>query len=146
MTALRRRLPRAEGGEFAALSERMLYLLAFRLGMAAIVVTWAAVRPELLGVPLGGLVAGSAAYVLVAIGGEWLRRATSRRGFAVLSALLLVDGLYLAWATYATGATASPLRFLVFLHLVGVSLLASYRTGLKVALWHSLLLFVVLYA
>ena len=47
---------------------------------------------------------------------------------------------------YATGGTQSPLRFLVFLHLVAVSLLASYRTGLKVALWHSLLLFVVLYA
>ena len=31
-------------------------------------------------------------------------------------------------------------------HLVAVSLLASYRTGLKIALWHSLLLFVVLYA
>jgi len=29
---------------------------------------------------------------------------------------------------------------------VAVSLLASYRTGLKIALWHSLLLFVVLYA
>ena len=30
---------------------------------------------------------------------------------------------------YATGATQSPIRFLVFLHLVAVSLLASYRTG-----------------
>ena len=38
------------------------------------------------------------------------------------------------------------MRFLVYLHLVAVSLLASYRTGLKIALWHSLLLFVVLYA
>ena len=47
---------------------------------------------------------------------------------------------------YVTGATQSPIRFLVYLHLVAVSLLASYRTGLKIALWHSLLLFVVLYA
>ena len=43
---------------------------------------------------------------------------------------------------YATGGTQSPIRFLVFLDLVAVSLLASYRTGLKIALWHSLLLFV----
>ena len=46
----------------------------------------------------------------------------------------------------STGATQSPIRFLIYLHLVAVSLLASYRTGLKIALWHSLLLFVVLYA
>ena len=47
---------------------------------------------------------------------------------------------------YATGGTQSPIRFVVYLHLVAVSLLASYRTGLKIALWHSLLLFVLLYA
>jgi len=47
---------------------------------------------------------------------------------------------------YATGGTQSPIRFLIYLHLVAVSLLCSYRTGLKVALWDSLLLFVVLYA
>ena len=63
-----------------------------------------------------------------------------------MTALLLLDGLYLAGAMYATGGTQSPIRFLVYLHLVAVSLLASYRTGLKIALWDSLLLFVVLYA
>ena len=60
--------------------------------------------------------------------------------------MLLVDGAFLAAAMYATGGTESPLRFLVYLHLVAVSLLASYRTGLKIALWHSLLVLVVLYA
>ena len=67
-------------------------------------------------------------------------------GLPLLSAMLLIDGLYLAYAMYMTGATQSPIRFLIYLHLVAVSLLASYRTGLKIALWHSLLLFVVLYA
>jgi diguanylate cyclase (GGDEF)-like protein len=140
------RLRPATGSEFAALSERMLHLLAFRVGMAAIVALWAAVRPELVTIPLTSLAAMSLGYVALAVTGEWLRRAAGRRGFAVLSVLLLLDGVYLAAVTYATGATGSPLRFLMFLHLVGVSLLASYRTGLKVALWHSLLLFVVLYA
>ena len=69
-----------------------------------------------------------------------------RFGFAVLTSLLLLDGLYLAFAMYGTGGTQSPIRFLVYLDLVAVSLLASYRTGLKIALWHSLLLFVMLYA
>jgi diguanylate cyclase (GGDEF)-like protein len=42
----------------------------------------------------------------------------------------------------ATGGSASPLRYLILLHLVAVALLASYRTGLKLAMWHSLLLWV----
>src|SRR6187402_1309259 len=67
-------------------------------------------------------------------------------GYAFLAAILLVDGLYLASAMYVTGGTQSPIRFLIYLHLVAVSLLASYRTGLKLALWDSLLLLVVLYA
>jgi diguanylate cyclase (GGDEF)-like protein len=146
VTAIRTRLGATEGSEFTALSERMLHLLALRIAMAAIVVGWAAVRPEVLGIPFAEMTAGSAIYVGLAVAGEWLRRAARRRGFAVLSLLLLVDGVFLAFAMYATGATESSLRFLVFLHLVGVSLLASYRTGLKVALWHSILLFVVLYA
>jgi diguanylate cyclase (GGDEF)-like protein len=124
----------------------MLHLLILRLAMAAIVVAWAAIRPETVGVSLATVAAGSLGYVAVSVAGEWLRRMARRRGFAVLSVLLLLDGVYLAWMMYATGGTESSLRFLVFLHLVGVSLLASYRTGLKVALWHSILLFVALYA
>ena len=146
MSAVRVPLRSAEGTEFTAVSERMLYLMALRLAMAAIVVAWAGFRPEVSGVPFVALAAGSAAYVGLALVGEWLRRIAGRRGFAVLSLVLLIDGVYLAVAMYATGGTESSLRFLVFLHLVAVSLLASYRTGLKVALWHSLLLFVVLYA
>jgi len=144
--AVRARLAGHEGSEFSALSERMMQLLALRLAMAAIVVAWASARPELVGIPFAMVIAGSVGYVALSAAGEWLRRAVGRRGFIVLSLMLLVDGVYLAWAMYTTGGTQSSLRFLVFLHLVGVSLLASYRTGLKVALWHSLLLFVVLYA
>ena len=64
----------------------------------------------------------------------------------MITGLLLVDGVYLIGAMYLTGGMGSPIRFLVYLHLVAVSLLASYRTGLKLALWDSLLLLVVLYA
>jgi diguanylate cyclase (GGDEF)-like protein len=57
-----------------------------------------------------------------------------------------VDGVYLATALYATGGMQSPIRFLIYLHIVAVSLLASYRTGLKIAIWYSLLFFVLIYA
>jgi two-component system, cell cycle response regulator len=131
--------------DYTALSDRMGHLLVLRLAMAVVVVAWSAIRPESLGTPFAALLGVSIGYVVMAAGAELLRRRASRLGFAVLSGLLLLDGLYLAYAMYITGATQSPIRFLIYLHLVAVSLLASYRTGLKVALWHSLLLFVVLY-
>ena len=71
------------------------------------------------------------------------RKAAARRSSALM---LMVDGVYLAWTSYATGGAVSPLRFVIALHLVTVALLASYRTGMKLALWHSLLLLVLYYA
>ena len=132
--------------EYAALSDRMTALLGLRFAMAAIVAGWALVRPEVLGIGLTPLLAVSGGYVVVAAADEWARRTSKRRGLPLITLMLLIDGLYLAWAMYVTGGTQSPLRFLVYLHLVAVSLLASYRTGLKLALWDSLLLMVVLYA
>jgi signal transduction histidine kinase len=64
----------------------------------------------------------------------------------LVGATLLVDGIYLAWVTFATGGVQSPVRFLVYVHVVAVTLLSSYRTGIKIAAWYSLLLFVAFYA
>ena len=132
--------------EYTALSERMAHLLLLRGALAIMVVGWSAIRPEGLGIPFALLAALSVAYLGISVVAEVARRSTGKLGFWLLSGLLLLDGLYLAFANYATGGTQSPMRFLIYLHLVAVSLLASYRTGLKIALWHSLLLFVVLYA
>jgi diguanylate cyclase (GGDEF)-like protein len=131
--------------DYAALSDRMAFLLFMRIALAGVTVAWAAIRPESLGTPFEVLAGVATAYAGLAVIAELLRR-SMRSGVVVIGASLLVDGLFLAYAMYITGATQSPLRFLIYLHLVAVSLLASYRTGLKVALWHSLLLFVVLYA
>ena len=136
----------ARSDEYTALSDRMGYLMVLRVAMAAVAVAWSAMRPESLSAPFAAFLAITAAYVVLAGVAEFVRRRAGRHGFSVMSVLLIIDGLYLAYAMYITGATQSPIRFLIYLHLVAVSLLASYRTGLKVALWHSLLLFVVLYA
>jgi diguanylate cyclase (GGDEF)-like protein len=132
--------------DYTALSDRMSALLFLRLAIAAMVVGWGLLRPDVLGIPTAMLVGVSLAYAAVALVAEWARRRMPSHGYAFLAAILLVDGLYLASAMYVTGGTQSPIRFLVYLHLVAVSLLASYRTGLKLALWDSLLLIVVLYA
>ncbi len=132
--------------EYTALSERMGHLLMLRFAMGVIVVAWAAMRPEAVGIEFTALLVGTVGYLALSTVVEVLRRRTDRWGHALLNGLLLVDGLYLAFAMYGTGGTQSPIRFLVYLDLVAVSLLASYRTGLKIALWDSLLLFVMLYA
>jgi len=131
--------------EYTSLGDRMLLLLGMRTALAVIVMAWSAWRPELLGMTLPVLGMATVGYLGISVLGELARRWFPRRSLLILSVTLLVDGVFLALASYATGSTQSPIRFLTYLHLVGVSLLASYRTGLKVALWHSLLLFVVLY-
>ena len=136
----------ADRSDYTALSERMGHLLLLRFALAVMVVSWSSMRPEGLGIAFPQLVGASVAYLGLAIVGEVVRRRSGGIGFWLLSSLLILDGVFLAFANYATGGTQSPMRFLIYLHLVAVSLLASYRTGLKVALWHSLLLFVVLYA
>ena len=136
--------PRAD--DYTALSDRMGYLMLLRVAMAAVTIAWSAIRPEALGTPFMALVGVTTAYLGLSVVAEIARRRFGRGGYWVMSAMLIIDGLYLAYAMYVTGATQSPIRFLIYLHLVAVSLLASYRTGLKIALWHSLLLFVVLYA
>ena len=132
--------------EYTALGDRMLLLFAMRVAVGIMVFAWSAWRPDLLGMPLTTLGATTVGYLVVAVLAELARRRFPHRSLPILSVTLLIDGVFLALASYATGSTQSPIRFLTYLHLVAVSLLASYRTGLKVALWHSLLLFVVLYS
>ncbi len=58
----------------------------------------------------------------------------------LFSTMLIADGIWLATLTYLSGGATSPVRYIILLHLGAVSLLASYRTGVKLAVWHSLLL------
>src|SRR5687768_5824143 len=109
--------PRSD--EYTALSDRMGHLLVLRFAMAGVTLAWSAIRPEALGTPFSWLLGVTGAYIVVATLAE-LGRRRMRRGHAVMSALLLLDGLFLAYAMYGTGATQSPIRFLIYLHLVAV--------------------------
>ena len=140
-------VPRAiEPAEVVSLTERLSRLQALRVAFVIVVLAAvefgfdvsAAVREELT------IVSGG--YFALVAATEIARRRSRRSSLATLSAMLLVDGVYLGFAAYDTGGTQSPLWFLLFVHLVAVTLLASYRTGLKIALWHSLVSMVALYA
>ncbi|MDQ3981652.1 MAG: sensor domain-containing diguanylate cyclase, partial [Actinomycetota bacterium] len=117
-----------------------------RAALALVVLASATFAARVIGAGLDELLLVTVGYLVLSATGEGLRRAGRTRGLVTVGGMLLVDGLFLAWVLYLTGGTQSPLRFLVYVHLIAVTLLASYRTGLKIALWHSLLFFAVFYA
>lgn len=127
------------------LTERLRYMQLFRLAVAALAVVFAGIAPDLFtDLRFSQVAAGTGAFLLATATSEALSRLGWQR--ALFGGMLILDGIYLAWLAYSTGGIASPFRYLVLLHLVAVVLLASYRTGLKLALWHSLLLFVAFHA
>lgn len=132
--------------EMLSLSERMGYLQALRIAFVLLTFGSAVFAPSVVGASVSDVLLAASLYIAGAATLEYLRRTGPGRKLTLLSAMLLIDGAFLAWAMYLTGGTQSPLRFLVYLHLIAVALLASYRTSLKIALWHSLLFFVVFYA
>ncbi len=132
--------------EIASHAERMGYMQALRAGLACAILASSIFAPDIVSVQIAELVSLTVGYLLLTIGSEAVRLLFQRRGLAIVTTLLFIDGVYLAWAMYLSGGPLSPLRFLVYVHIIGVTLLASHRTGLKIALWHSLLTFVILYA
>ncbi|MDP9068046.1 MAG: sensor domain-containing diguanylate cyclase [Actinomycetota bacterium] len=124
----------------------MGFLQALRVAFAVVVLAAGLFAADAIGASLSDLVLFTAGYLLLSATAEGLRRTGRGRGLAVVAGMLLIDGIYLAWVTYLTGGSESPLQFLLYLHLIAVTLLAAYTTGLKIALWHSLLFFVVFYA
>ena len=132
--------------EIAPLAERMTYMQALRIAFAVLVLGASLIVSEVVGASFRDLIVGTAGYILLSGTMEGLRRMDRGPGIRTVQLGLLIDGLYLAWVIYLTGGVLSPFRFLFYGHLIAVTLLASYRTGIKIAAWHSLLMLVVLYA
>jgi len=128
--------------DLAPLRRRLELLQVLRLALAALAVAIPVLLPGPLGhgsVPaLAGL---SAVYAAASGGVELARRRLRPNGTFVVGALVLFDGVYLAAVLSQTGGPGSVLAFLVLVHVVAVTLLLSFRAGLKAALWHALLLF-----
>jgi diguanylate cyclase (GGDEF)-like protein len=136
--------PRA-GGELVPIADRLRYMQVFRLCVVAAVAAIAGFSSASLIVGTGELAGVTAAYVVLAGATHLAWRVSRRGGLALFGFMLMVDGIYLALAAYAAGGDLGPLRYLAVLHVIAVALLASHRTGMKLALWHSLLLLVVYY-
>ena len=130
------------GEDLVPLAERMRYLLGFRIVAVFSVVAYAFLADSHVDVDLTDVAAVCAGYGGLMGFAHACWRLLGRRALVLLGAMLLLDGLFIAVASYLTGGVGSPLRHLAIVHLAMVALLASHRTGLKLALWHSVLLFV----
>jgi diguanylate cyclase (GGDEF)-like protein len=126
----------AAGPAQTPVHDRLAVLQLVRVALAAFV----AALPPLVGAP-GAPLALPLAYLAVVGGAELARRRVARLGPSLLSAMVIVDGAFLAAAVILTGGSSSPLLFLAFLEVVAVTLLASPLTGLRLAVWCALLLF-----
>lgn len=132
--------------DVVSLDERLLYLRVLRAVLAGATVLIATLLPGDLRIPFLNICFLALSYLAMCLLAEAAWRMMRRRGLWLFGGLLMLDAVYLAAATYLTGGSSGSVRYLVLVHLGAVTLLASYRTGVKLALWHSLLQLVVFYA
>jgi two-component system, cell cycle response regulator len=125
--------------ELVPLADRTGILYAFRLAMVVTVLAVSAVVPDALGASLRSLAQNSAIYILFVVSAETAQRTVRSRRLLILGAVLLADGVWICSVVVSTGGPGSLLASLILLHIVAVTLVASYRTGLKIAVWHCLL-------
>ena len=127
-------------GDLAPLQPRLGTLFLVRLALVGVVVASTLLAPAALGAPLERIAVVVAAYLLWSTGVEIVRQWRRGLPLPVVALALLADGVFLTAVVTLAGGPTSRVSFLLYVHLIAVTLLASYRTGLKIAVWQSLLL------
>lgn len=136
----RRHRPVPVTSELVPVLARVQWMGLVRVVLAALTLVACVALPSIVPASLTNLAIATALYLAAETVSDLVRVRTGSDRH-LFTAMLLVDGVYLAYVCNATGGQTSILRSLITLHLVAVILLASYRTGLKVAAWHVVLLF-----
>lgn len=125
--------------ELTSLDERLGLLFIVRLGIVILVVVGAWLASSVLvfdPVQVGPLSAG---YLVVAAAAEWYRRSEWKGRMSFHRLMLPLDAVYLAIVCAPSGGPRSPLMLLFAVQLIAVTLLASERTGLRMAAWDTFL-------
>src|SRR5437899_2369649 len=117
--------------EHVSLAGRLGLLQLVRVAMGVMAIVAAATVPDRTGTAPGVVLPLTLAYVLATTAAELARRQLRIRGLSLVSAMLLIDGLYVAAVVAVGGGPVSVLSFLAYLHVIAVTLLLSYRWGLK---------------
>jgi diguanylate cyclase (GGDEF)-like protein len=134
---------RLEPHELTSLDERLGLLLIVRVGIVILVLLCGVFVPTEVGFTAAQIGPISAAYLLVAVGAEAYRRGNGPGRLAVLRAVLPLDAVYLVLVTTPAGGPRSELVVLFAVQLIAVTLLASERAGIRMALWDSFLFVLV---
>ncbi|RFU22774.1 GGDEF domain-containing protein [Geodermatophilus marinus] len=127
------------------LADRLRWLLAVRVGvvLALPLAAWGITRtPETL--PVQALVVPGALLLATGLVLHRLSPRGRRWAVAAITVPVILDAAYLGWALYVTGGLSGPVVYVIVLHVMAVSLLGSFRSGVKLALWHSLVVMCVL--
>jgi two-component system cell cycle response regulator len=136
----------AQAMEMVPLADRLRWMLGVRFGVVLLpVVAWLVTGDRgarsltTLLVPAALLMA--AGLLLHALSGRGRRWAV-----LAITVPVILDAVYLGLALYLTGGVTGPVVYVIALHVLAVTLLGSFRTGLKLAFWHSLVVMSVLEA
>ncbi len=126
--------------ELDPLRERPLYLRLLRAVLAITSVIYAAILPgDQLRTSLPWLIALSAGYLAASLGIEAMSRWLTGGFYRWLFwATLGLDGPFLGAATYLSGGSTGPVRYLVLVYITVITLLGTARTGLACAVWQSI--------
>src|SRR5688572_6978070 len=114
---------RAGERDLVPLAERMRYLLGFRAVATVTVIGYVLAVPPADGFDAGRVAVVSGVYLALSCAGHLAWRSLGSRALLLVGAALLLDGLFIASASYLTGGVASPLRHLAIVHLAMVALL-----------------------
>jgi two-component system cell cycle response regulator len=141
--------------DLVPLADRLPFLRMFRLTAAlACAAAWL-LLPDQRTTSSSVFLLVMLAYAAVTISVDLLWNAFRLRWRYLLGVMLLTDGLWLAVMNYTFAgvnttahhsAVSGVLFTLILLQLVVVCLLASFRTGVKIAMWSSLLLVLTFHA
>ena len=132
--------------DLVPLGPRLGALFGLRFALAVVILASTAMTPATVGTTAARVAPLVGAYLVVTNAVEILRRLRGRVPVSIVGLMLLIDGAFMAAVVGLSGGPGSALTALLLVHLVAVTLAASYRTGLKLALWDSLLLIVAHHA
>ena len=119
--------------------DRARYLAGFRTLATVVLAVHALLEGAAWQVDPRQAVGVAAAYAALTWLLAWrMREEPNHRGLTVLNATLLLDGIAIGLLAYWTGWMASPLRYLFVVHALAVTLGASFRSGIKLCVWHVL--------
>lgn len=126
--------------DLAPITTRLDAITAVRVVAAAAALILVPALPRFGARAPGSMALLTVAYLVATTAIEQLRRRLGRRSARAIQAVLVLDAVYLGLVVARTGGHQSQLIFLVYLHVVAVTLLVSYRIGLRVAVLHAGLL------